>query len=127
MITNARSTPGSGWSTTVWRLVSHLPRIAETSSLPRATSPSISGLRPTVPMMVISRPLGAAPCERVGRTPVTRSMSLWRSPATRTTPAQSRSLTRIGAARPFLTSAKLPRRGVNEMYAPGSVGRAAGP
>lgn len=36
------------------------------------------------------------------------------------------SLTTIGAASPALTSGKVPERGVNEMYAPGSVGRTAG-
>lgn len=103
-MTNARSTPGSGFSTTVWRLVSHLPVIPEAFSLPAEIRPSISGLRPMVPTRTISRlPRGGAFRASKGRTPVTRSMSSRRSPATRTTPSWSSSLTTTGAARPALT------------------------
>ncbi|CAM5430982.1 hypothetical protein SCANM63S_00675 [Streptomyces canarius] len=48
-MTNARSTPGIGCSTTVWSEVSQLPRTPVTSSFPDRIRPSTSGLRPIVP------------------------------------------------------------------------------
>ncbi|MCQ0015444.1 hypothetical protein [Actinomadura madurae] len=70
---------------------------------------------PIVPMMTTSRPDGAVSRATAGSTPVTRSMSAWRSPATRTTPGWSDPLTTSGAALPSSTSGKCPRPSRNEM------------
>jgi hypothetical protein len=88
-----------------------LPFTPRTSSLPRATRPSISGLRPIVPMITGLLPAGTVSCTTAGSTPVTFPRSVRRSPTARMTPAWSLPLTTSGAARPPATSGKWPGPG----------------
>ncbi len=110
-MTSARRTPGSGSRTTCCSEVSHLPAIPVTSSFPARTRPSISGLAPMVPTSTGSLCAGTRSTETAGATLVTRSMSVRRSPTTRTTPGKSLPLTTSGAATPRATNGKEPGRG----------------
>ena len=105
-ITSARRTPGIGCSTTVVTADSHWPAIPLTSSLCLRTSASISGLLPMVPIRTTSIPAAGLPFINGASCPVTLPISRLRSPAARTTPGQSSSLTTSGAALPFAASTK---------------------
>ena len=115
-----------GLSTTCCSEVSHRPRTAATSNFPAATRPSISGLRPIVPISTTSAtPLGTE-LATVGATPVTRWRSVLRSFTTRTTPAWSPLLTTSGAARPAAARVKPPDTGLNDTYSPVLAAAATG-
>jgi hypothetical protein len=65
-MTSARSTPGSGAAIVVMTKLSHFPRRSLTSSLPEATSASISALLPSVPTITTAGAAGGV-VDAVGR------------------------------------------------------------
>src|SRR5262245_1074142 len=117
-MTKARRTPGMGSSTTCSSEVSHWPAMPVTSSRPAATSRSMSGLRPIVPISTTSGWSGISSTDTSGATPVTRPMSSRRSPTTRITPGKSVELTTSGAATPSAISGNVPSPGDSTTYEP---------
>jgi hypothetical protein len=70
-ITSALATPGSGLAIVSRKNDSHLPAIWLTSILCSRTSRSMSGLRPTVPMITTAA-IGWPSVIKAGWSPVTR-------------------------------------------------------
>ncbi len=105
-MTIARSTPVIGASTSWVTEASQRPATSETSRRPAAISRSMTGLWPIVPISTAVRDRPAVLVLSVGRTPLTRSMSACKSPATRRTATSSAASTNTSTATPPATSEK---------------------